>query len=139
MDWDINFWGVLLAFGASTVVGFVWYAPNVFGNKWMKLAKITEKKAKENSGGAMAKMVPLSLLQALLVAISASAVSGYYPEKTWLASALLAAAVLWLAQAAAMIIHDAFELRPWSLTVIHVGNQLATLLAMGFAVGLLKP
>lgn len=139
MSVEISLVGVGAAFVASVIVGMVWYARPVFGDKWMKLAGLSMKKAQENSSQAMVKMVPLSIVQALCVAITTSLIYGFYPEKTWMASALLAGGFLWIAQAAAIVMHDTFELRKWDLTLVNIGNQLATLLAMGLAIGLFKP
>src|SRR5438309_1998610 len=33
----VNLWAVLVAAGASMVVGFVWYSPVLFANPWMRL------------------------------------------------------------------------------------------------------
>ena len=38
---EINIWAVLLATLSSMVVGSVWYTPKVFGNYWMRVAKVT--------------------------------------------------------------------------------------------------
>ena len=38
---EINIWAVLLATLSSMVVGSVWYTPKVFGNYWMRVAKVS--------------------------------------------------------------------------------------------------
>ncbi|GAA1323840.1 hypothetical protein GCM10020360_25930 [Nonlabens tegetincola] len=38
---EINYWAVLVATASTMVVGSVWYTPKVFGNLWMRLAKVT--------------------------------------------------------------------------------------------------
>lgn len=42
MFFDINIWAVLAGGLSAVIIGFVWYAPAVFGNTWMKLAGVTE-------------------------------------------------------------------------------------------------
>ena len=139
MELEINLLGVLLAFVASMIVGFVWYAKPVFGKEWMKLVGITEKQAQKNAGQATMKMLPAAAVQALLLAVAVSIASYFYPEKTWMEVSVMAGIFLGLVQAMAVISHDAFELRDFKLTLINVGNQVATMLAMGIAIGLLEP
>ena len=139
MSVDINIWAVLLAFVSSLVVGSIWYSKPVFGAMWMKMIGLTDKKAKDNSTQAFAKMIPFSLLEAYLLAFATFVAATFYSDRSWLANAMLSALVLWLVQTTAMVIHDSFELRPNKLTLIHVGNQLATLLSMGLIIGLLEP
>ena len=38
---EINYWAVIVATLSTMVVGTIWYTPKVFGNRWMKLAKVT--------------------------------------------------------------------------------------------------
>ena len=38
---EINIWAVLVATLSTMVVGSIWYTPKVFGNYWMRTAKVT--------------------------------------------------------------------------------------------------
>lgn len=42
----LQFWPVLIAAVVAYIIGALWYSPLLFGNKWMKLAKITKNDAK---------------------------------------------------------------------------------------------
>ena len=139
MEIEINVWAVLLAFLSSMAVGSIWYAKALFGAEWMKLVGLTDKTAKEGMAKAFAPTLFAALLQAYLIAFTTSVASYFYTEATWLTTALITASVLWLVQAAAFVTHDAFEQRPIKLTLINIGNQLATLLVMGLIIGLIEP
>jgi hypothetical protein len=67
-------------------------------------------------------------------------ISQSFLNVSFMESALNTSFWLWLGIAASQIItHDMFEQRPMKLTALTVGNQLATLVAMGLVIGILKP
>ncbi len=138
MDIEISVLAVLLAFASSMVVGFIWYAKPVFGDTWMKLVGLNDKKAQEGMAKAFVPTTVAALLQAYLVACIAFVLNSFYLDMSWLATATLAGILLWLVQTTAFVTHDAFEQRPLQLTLINAGNQLATLLAMGIIIGLFE-
>lgn len=90
MALTINAWAVLLMFVSSLVVGSIWYAKPLFGKSWMKMVGLTDKKAREGSDLAFAKMIPFALLQAYFVAFATSVASAFYTDRSWLSIALLA-------------------------------------------------
>jgi hypothetical protein len=56
---ELNWIAVIVAGASSLVLGAIWYAPPVFGKKWMALAGLTEEQTKSGSmplifGGAFA-------------------------------------------------------------------------------------
>ena len=53
MEVTVNLWAVLAAMASSLVVGSIWYARPVFGNTWMRLAKIDPSK----DGGSVFKPI----------------------------------------------------------------------------------
>jgi hypothetical protein len=64
--------------------------------------------------------------------------SNQFFNNSFLAAALSTAFWVWLGfTATRFITHDAFEGRPMKLTVINLGNELVTFLAMGLVIGLL--
>jgi hypothetical protein len=140
MDVQINVWGVLLATVASMVVGFVWYARPVFGAVWMDLAKVKQEKDKEKMQKAMTSALIVALVASLLTAyILAHLIflSHHFFNNSFLGDSLMTAFWVWLGiSLARFAVHDAFEGRPMKLTLLNVGNELATLMAMGLAIGL---
>lgn len=69
---EFNFLAILAAAISALVVGFVWYNPKVFGNAWMKAAGMSEEQVK---GGNMAKIFGLSLLFAIMLALSLQSIT----------------------------------------------------------------
>lgn len=139
MEVQVNWLAVILATLASMVVGSVWYMPQVFGNTWMKLAKVDPKKA--NDGGARAIILTLfvSLITAYVLAHVAYLSNAFFGH-AFLQDALTTAFWVWLGfTAARFTTHDAFEGRPARLTIINIAHELVTLLAMGLVIGLLRP
>lgn len=60
-----NIIAVLLSALIPTIVGFLWYNPNVFGKAWMQASGMTEEKAKESN---MAVIFGVSLLLSVFLA-----------------------------------------------------------------------
>ncbi len=137
MEVNINMWAVLAASVASFLIGGIWYAPQVFGERWRKLIKM-DKKTMDKGPGTQAWMLTVAgaLLQAYVLAhvtfLTDSVVSG----NSWMISALMSASLMWAGfQLSMLLTHDSFEQRPFALTALSAGNQLATLLAMGLVIG----
>lgn len=85
----INYVAVLVAALSNMVVGFVWYAPPVFGDLWMKAigkSKADLKKAQAVATGVMA-------VGALLFSYILAHFVGYVSANTWAEAAQLA---LWV-------------------------------------------
>ncbi|MCA9328421.1 DUF1761 domain-containing protein [Candidatus Saccharibacteria bacterium] len=137
MDVEINVWAVLAATVASFIVGMVWYAPQVFGERWRKLIKMDAKTMKKGPGTqAWVLTVVGALLQAFVLAHVTYLSSSFFTDYSWMGAALSSAFWMWLGFQLSMILtHDSFEQRPMALTVLTAGNQLATLLAMGLVIG----
>lgn len=139
MDVQVNWLAILLAGASSMAVGSFWYARSVFGNTWIKLAKIDMKK----DSGPVAKPIILSLLSSFVTAYILAHVaylSNMYFANSFFQDTLTTAFWLWLGLVAARIwTHDLFEGRPSKLTLITIGNEFFTLLLMALIIGSLKP
>ncbi|MET3810652.1 hypothetical protein ABIB14_001757 [Arthrobacter sp. UYEF3] len=116
---EINIWAVLLAILSSIVAGSVWYTPKVFGNYWMRVAKVAP------SGDAKDTLKPnllalvVSFVSAWVLA-GAAAIAQHFYGGDFLANTLVAALILWAGfTSARFITHDAFEGRPAGLTVLN--------------------
>lgn len=68
MEVHVNYLAVLLAAVASMAIGSAWYAHGIFGNTWIKLAKMDEKKMKIGAPRALITAFVLSLLLAYVLA-----------------------------------------------------------------------
>lgn len=133
---EINIWAVLLATLSSMVVGSVWYTPKVFGNYWMKVAKVTPGGEAKDAVKPILITLVVSFVSALVLAGSA-AISQHFYGGNFLANTLITAVILWAGfTAARFITHDAFEGRPAGLTVLNCAHELVTLVVMGLIIGL---
>ena len=137
MEVEVNTWAVLAAAVSSFVVGMIWYAPTVFGEKWRVLIKMDKSEMKKGPGGqAWALTVAGALLQAYILAHVTYLASQYFIDRSWMSVALTTAAWMWAGfQLSMLVTHDSFEKRPLKLTMLNAGNQLATLMAMGLVIG----
>ena len=133
---EINVWAVLLATLSSMVVGSVWYTPRVFGNYWMRVAKVRPARG----SGAAVKPILITLVASFVsawVLAGSAAISQHFYGGNFLANALVTAVILWAGfTAARFITHDAFERRPPGLTVLNCAHELVTLEVMGLVIGL---
>ena len=136
MNVEVNWWAVILATASSMVVGSIWYARSVFGNMWMKLTKIDEKKMKEmSSAGPIVATIVASLVTAYILA-HVSFLAHKYFNNTFFVDAVSTAFWVWLGfTAARLVVHDAFEGRPVKLTVLNSAHELVTILVMGAIIG----
>jgi Protein of unknown function (DUF1761) len=133
---EINIWAVLLATLSSMVVGSVWYTPKVFGNYWMKVAKVSPSGDAKDAVKPILITLVVSFVSALVLAGSA-AISQHFYGGNFLANTLITAVILWAGfTAARFITHDAFEGRPAGLTILNCAHELVTLVVMGLIIGL---
>lgn len=136
MDVQVNFLAVFLAMISSMVVGSIWYARPVFGNMWIKLAKVDMKK---NSSAVMPIITTaiVSLITAYVLA-HVTFLSHHFFNNSFLQDALSTAFWTWLGfTAARMITHDVFEGRPAKLTCLNISHEFVTFMVMGLVIGLL--
>lgn len=137
MEVPVNYVAVVAAMVSSLVVGSIWYARSVFGNTWIKLAKIDMDK----NGGSVAKPIIVTMVVSLITAYvlaHVSYLSNQYFQNSFLQDALTTAFWMWLGfTAARFITHDAFEGRPTQLTLLNIANEFVTFMAMGLVIGLI--
>lgn len=135
MEVEVNYLAVFAAMLSSMVVGSIWYARPVFGNTWMKLAKV------KGDGGSVFRPIAITALVSLITAYVLAHVtylSNQFFGNSFLQDALTTAFWVWLGfTAARFITHDAFESRPAKLTAINVAHELVTFLLMGLVIGLI--
>ena len=133
---EINIWAVLLATLSSMVVGSVWYTPKVFGNYWMRVAKVTPSGDAKDAVKPILITLVVSFVSALVLA-GAAAISQHFYGGDFLVNTLVTALILWAGfTAARFITHDAFEGRPAGLTVLNCAHELVTLMVMALVIGL---
>lgn len=141
MSPEINYWAVLLATLSTMVVGSVWYAPKVFGNRWARLAKVDMNADKTALQAWMPIIVAIltSFVTAWVLA-GATTIAWHFYEGSYLGAAVVTGVALWAGfTAARFITHDAFEGRPSSLTVLNIAHEVVTVLVMAVIIGVWPP
>lgn len=136
MNVEINIWAVALAMVSSMVVGSIWYAKPVFGKMWAKWAKVDLKK----NSNAMAPIIVTAVVSLITAYVLAHVtyLSNQFFDYSFLESALTTAFWVWLGfTAARMITHDAFEGRPYKLTLLNVAHEFVTIMVMGLVIGMM--
>jgi hypothetical protein len=138
MEVEISYVGIVLAALSTMVVGSIWYTPKVFGNTWMKLAKVKPEKNPDPKSMAIlfGSAVFASLVTAYVLAHITFLSANFY-EIGYLEAALMSGFWLWLGfTAARLYVHDAFEKRPRALTMMNATHELVTILVMALVYGL---
>lgn len=140
MDVEVNYLAVLLAAASSMVVGSIWYAPKVFGNTWMKLAKIEPKKQMSTSDKLMFLWVFLLSLLTAYVLAHVSFLANQFFDNSFFQDAVNTAFWLWLGLVVTRILtHNMFERKPGKLNLLAIGNEFVTIMLMGLIIGWLAP
>lgn len=136
MDVQVNYIAVVVAMLSSMAVGSIWYAQSVFGKTWAKLARVDLTKNTGSVARPIITTMIVSLVTAYVLAHVAFLANSFFGN-SFLQDALSTAFWMWLGfTAARFITHDAFEGRPTRLTLLNIGNELATLMLMGLIIGL---
>ena len=118
------------------VVGMIWYARPVFGTYWMKTVGHDEESMKTGWAWPLIVTVIVSFISAWVLA-GAAAIAQYFYHGNFLTNTLLTTLILWAGfTAARFITHDAFDRRPWGLTLLNISHELVTLLLMALIIGL---
>lgn len=135
---EINLWAVLIGALLSMAIGALWYSKALFVERWQRLARI---EPRENPSFAIPLITAavVTFLTAWVLAGSV-AIAWHFYGGGYLSSALVTGVTLWAGFTAARVItHDVFEGRPSQLTVLTIGNELASVVAMSLVIGLWPP
>lgn len=139
----INYWAVIVAGVAGMAVGAIWYSPRVFGNYWMKAARV-EPQENPSVAGPMIRAFIATLVSAWVLAGAGFIAWGFYAPTfdpgRFLPVMLLTATVLWAGfTLARLVMHDGFEGRPLGLTLGNAAHDLVSLLIMAVVLGWWRP
>ena len=127
---NINLLGTLVAAVVGMMVGGIWYAPPVFGNRWQALIG---KSSEELNSPLMAMGV--SFVMYLLMG---AALSWIIPDGSSLGIGLMWGFIgFWGFALPIVVVNAVFEARRWALTWMYLGNLLLAILAMSGAITLL--
>jgi hypothetical protein len=132
---EINYIAVVLATLSSMIVGSIWYAPKVFGNRWMRLSGQSPSGDARDAVRPILVTVVVSFITAWVLA-GASFISQQFYGGGLLINALVTGVILWAGfTAARLITHDQFDRRPVQLTVLNCAHELVTIVIMALIIG----
>jgi len=136
---EINYIAVVLATLSSMIVGSIWYAPKVFGNRWMRLANITPSGRAADAARPIVVTVVVSFVTSWVLAGATWIAYDFYGGG-FLIGALVTAVTLWAGfTAARFVTHDAFDNRPAGLTVLNCAHEFVTIVVMALIIGVWPP
>ncbi|MFO0702811.1 MAG: DUF1761 domain-containing protein [Candidatus Andersenbacteria bacterium] len=134
----INYLAVLVAALAAMVIGAIWYAPPVLGNKWMQLVNLDKDKARTGAALGYFGMLVASLVTAYVLAHSIAfvAVTPYFPNFSPIMQGLMTGLFSWIGFVVPVLVSGPlFAKSSWHLFFITAGHYLVSLLAMGAIIG----
>ncbi len=135
MEVQVNLIAVLLAAASSMAVGFVWYLPQVFGDTWMKLAKLDQKRMDKDMPKNMFLAISSGLVMAYVLA-HVSYLSNDFFRNSFFNDTVTTAFWMWLGfQALRLWMHGAFEQVNTKVSLIHMGHDFVSIMLMGVIIG----
>lgn len=133
---EINVLAVIIATLSTMVVGTIWYTPKVFGNYWMRVAKVNPSGEAKDAVKPILITLAVSFISAWVLAGSAAIAQEFYGGN-FLVNTLVTAVILWAGfTASRFVTHDAFEGRPAGLSVLNSAHELVTFVVMALVIGL---
>jgi len=137
MEWlsfaGVSWLGVLLAFLASFVFGWLWYSQLAFFPVWSRLGNLDEEKLKNaNMGAVFGQMLVGNVLGVIGIAFLMAAVGASGPV-----AGLVLGGIVGLAfRAGAHLVHNGFAQRAGGITLIDSAHDTIALMLAGLVLGL---
>ena len=129
---DVNLWAVLACGVGSLIIGGLWYSPALFGNRWQKLAGLSDEQLAVGHAKIFGLAFLMSLLAAYVFAIFLGREMGFGPA----VGAGASAGLCWVA--ASFAINYLFERRPLCLWLINGGYHTLQFTMFGLIIGLMR-
>ena len=127
VNFGVNYLAVIAAAVVALIIGFIWYSPRVFGNRWMAYLGTTQAQLGNPGPTGMAVGVVASLLNAWVLAVLALNLGG----KT-LTDGILLGVIAWLGFMATITAAQiSFEKKSWNLWVLNNAHNLLVQVVMG--------
>jgi hypothetical protein len=127
VSFGVNYLAVLVSAIAAIVIGFIWYAPPVFGNRWMAYLGTTAAQMGNPGPAGMVTGIVASLLNAFVLAVLSLNLGG----KT-LTDGIMLGVICWLGFMATITAAQiAFEKKSWGLWGINNLHNVIVQALMG--------
>jgi hypothetical protein len=133
---SINIFAAIAAAIVSTIIGFAWYSPFLFGKQWMELMGLSMDRLNENKSKGMGKIYGISFVAD---AVTAGALAYILSLQLVfdVKDAVMLVGVAWIGFFVPVMLGSVlWEQKPWKLFAINVGYRLTALVGMALVVGL---
>ena len=126
----VNYLAVVVAAVIAIVIGFVWYAPPVFGTRWLEYLGTTREKLGQPAPTGIAAGVVGALLNSWVLALLSLNLGG-----TTVADGAMLGVLAWLGFMATLTAAGVgFLKQPWALWLLNNGHNLIVQVVMGIIV-----
>ena len=120
VNFGVNYLTVVVAAVVALVIGFIWYSPCVFGNRWMAYLGTTQAQLGNPGPAGMLVGVVASLLNAWVLALLALNLGGKS-----VTDGVLLGVLAWLGFMATITAAQiSFEKKSWGLWVLNNAHNL---------------
>jgi len=120
VNFGVNYLAVVVAAVVALVIGFIWYSPRVFGNRWMAYLGTTQAQLGNPGPTGMLVGVVASLLNAWVLALLALNLGGKS-----VTDGVLLGVLAWLGFMATITAAQvSFEKKSWRLWVLNNAHNL---------------
>ncbi len=134
LSYSVNYLAVVIAAVVAIVIGFVWYAPQVFGNRWLAYLGTTRAALGQPSPAGIATGVIASLLNAWVLAVLATTLKASTAQE-----GIILGVLVWLGFMATLTAAQiGFEKKPWGLWVLNNAHNVIVQAVMGIVVAVVR-
>lgn len=127
VSFSVNYLAVIVSALVALVIGFVWYAPPVFGKRWMSYLGTTQAQLGNPGPMGMATGVVASLVNAWVLAVLSLNLKG-----STLTDGVMLGILCWLGFMATITAAQiSFEKRPWGLWLLNNAHNVLVQILMG--------
>ncbi len=135
LDFDVNWWAVLVSTIAAFAIGSIWYSPIMFSKVWQREAKLSD--ADIAAGNMVLMFGTTFVLAGIQATLFAAAVAGMLGADPALGDVIIFSLVIGVGWVAASFATGyLFERRSMTLWLINAGYNVALFLAFGLIIGL---
>jgi hypothetical protein len=132
VNFGVNYLAVVVAAVVALVIGFIWYAPPVFGNRWMAYLGTTQAQLGNPGPTGMVVGIVASLVNAWVLAVLSLNLGG-----TTITDAIMLGIIVWLGFMATITAAQiSFEKRSWGLWLLNNAHNLIVQVIMAAIVTL---
>jgi hypothetical protein len=127
INYGVNYLAIVVAAVVALVIGFIWYSPRVFGNRWMAYLGTTQAQLGNPGPTGMVVGVVASLLNAWVLSVLSLNLGGES-----ITDGILLGVLAWLGFMATITAAQiSFEKKPWGLWILNNAHNLLIQVLMG--------